>query len=305
MFNGAIAFPVTPFQSDGSVDIAGVRSNLEMIASSGVASIVAPSGTGELFSLTEAECSAITKASVEAANKRKPVIASVGFGPRAASELARSAEANGADGILVLPPYYQNPDADGLFNYYMQIARSTPLPFAVYARDAAYFTPDLVERLAKDAPTFAAFKDGRGDIRTFMRIREYVIDRLGPGRLAWLGGVGDDLLAPYAAAGAEGFTSSMACFWPEIAAELWSTVKNDRARFQEIHRTAIRPFYELRARKRGYEVSVMKAATEILGYAAGPPRPPITAVSRSEYEEIRDLLKKLNVPTMKSRGALA
>jgi 5-dehydro-4-deoxyglucarate dehydratase len=305
MFSGAIAFPITPFAADGSVDLGGVRSNVEMMATSGVASIVAPSGTGELFSLTPEECAAIARATVEAVGGRKPVIAAVGHGVHIAAELARQAQADGADALLVLPPYYQNPDEEGLFQYYLQIARASSLPFAVYARDAAVFTPGLVERLAVAAPNLAAFKDGRGDVRLFTRIREHVIEKLGAGRLAWLGGAGDDLLAPYVAAGAEGFTSSMACFWPEIAAELWETVRSDTARFRSLHERAIRPFYELRARRRGYEVSVMKAATEILGYAAGPPRAPITAVTASEYREIEDLLRRLEVPTLASRGALA
>ena len=138
-----------------------------------------------------------------------------------------------------------------------------------------------------------------------MRIREWVNERLGADRLIWLSGVGDDLLAPYVAAGAQGFTSSMACFWPEIAAELWVAATSDLARLAALHERTIRPFYEMRARKRGYEVSVMKAAMEALGYPAGPPRPPIPAVSAAERTEIAALVRTLNIPTMSSRGALA
>lgn len=302
---GAIAFPITPFDANGDVDLAGVRSNASMLASTGIASIVAPSGTGELFSLTPDEIAAITRATVEAIGGRKPVIAAVGMGPRVGEGLVRAAEDAGADAVLVLPPYYQNPDPAGLLAYYLAIARATKLPIIPYARDAAQFTPELVERLAIEAPNFIAFKDGRGDVRMFMRIREHVNERLGADRLIWLAGVGDDLLAPYVAAGTQGFTSSMACFWPEIAAELWKAATTDLPRLGELQRRIIRPFYELRARKRGYEVSVMKAAMEALGFPAGPPRPPIPAVSASEREEIVALVKALNIPTMSSRGALA
>ncbi len=303
MFEGPIAFPITPFAASGDVDYEALRTNAQMLANSGVASIVAPSGTGELFSLSPQEAREITSATVKAAGGKKPVIAAVGMGPRIAVELAVAAEEAGADAILILPPYYQNPDPEGLLAYYLAVARATKLPIVPYARDAAMFTPELVERLAREAKNFVAFKDGRGDIRTFMRIREHVIERLGEKRLMWLGGVGDDLLAPYVAAGAQGFTSSMACFWPEIAVDLWEA-RNDTPRFLELHTRAIRPFYELRARRRGYEVSVMKAAMEAAGYPAGPPRAPIVPVTIEERREIEMLVSRLKVPTLASRGAL-
>lgn len=304
MFRGPIAFPITPFDERGEVDYAAVRTNAQMLAASGIASIVAPSGTGELFSLSPLEAQEITRVTVDAVAGKKPVIAAVGMGPRVAVELSVAAEANGADAILILPPYYQSPDPDGLLQYYLAVARATKLPIVPYARDAASFTPQLVERMALEASNFVAFKDGRGDIRTFMRIREHVSERLGADRLIWLGGVGDDLLAPYVAAGAQGFTSSMACFWPEIAVELWEA-RYDRERSLALHARAIRPFYELRARRRGYEVSVMKAAVEAVGYPAGPPRAPLVAVSAVERREIEELVKSLNVPTMETRGVPA
>src|SRR5215217_3282004 len=105
---GALAFPITPYAADGSVDLDGVRANARWLPESGVCAIVAPSGTGELFGLTPDECAAVARATVEAVAGRVPVIASVGFGPAVAADLARRAEEAGADGILVLPPYYGN-----------------------------------------------------------------------------------------------------------------------------------------------------------------------------------------------------
>lgn len=299
MFEGAIAFPITPFDRSGDVDLPGVRANADMLAASGVTSIVAPSGTGEFFSLTPAESAAVTKVTIEAVGGRKPVIAAVGVGPRIAAELAQDAERAGAGAILVLPPYYQNPDPEGLLAYYRAVARATRLPLVPYARDAAAFTPELVEQLAREVPSFVAFKDGRGDLRLFTRIREHVIERLGETRITWVAGAGDDLLGPYVAAGATGFTSSMACFWPEIAVELWDA-RNDVRSLRALHVRAIKPFYELRAVRRGYEVSVMKAACELLGYPAGDPRPPLVPVTSDERALIKQLLIDLRVPTLES-----
>ena len=148
-----------------------------------------------------------------------------------------------------------------------------------YARDAAVFTPEGVEQLARDMPNLVAFKDGRGDVRLFQRIREHVIERLGEERLVWLAGAGDDLVAPYFAVGAEGYTSSLACFWPEASVELLRLARaGDRVELAQFHQRVVRPIYELRQRRRGYEVAVMKAAMELLGHrgrrraaAAGQP----------------------------------
>jgi 5-dehydro-4-deoxyglucarate dehydratase len=303
---GALAFPITPYRADGSVDIDGVRRNAAWLPGTGLAAVVAPSGTGELFGLTPDECVDVTRATVEAIDGRLPVIASVGYGPRAAADMARKAEEAGADGILVLPPYYGQPDNDGLIAYYKAVADATSLGMMPYARDAAAFTPQLTEQLARAVPTMIAFKDGRADVRLFMRIREHVNERSGDDRLVWLGGVGDDLVAPYFAAGAVGFTSSLACFWPEASVELYRLASSgDFAGLERYHKKVVRPFYEMRQRRRGFEVSVMKGAMEILGHAAGAPRAPLGQLSETDKTDLRALLQSLDVPTAAQRATRA
>src|SRR5207253_10971212 len=136
-----------------------------------------------------------TAATVDAVAGRVPVIASVGINAVIAADLARRAEAAGADGILVLPPYYARPDPRGLLAYYQHVARATRLGVMPYARDAAVFTPELLDELTRTIPNMVAFKDGRGDIRVFQRLREHVTERFGAERLAWLCGVGDDMVS--------------------------------------------------------------------------------------------------------------
>jgi 5-dehydro-4-deoxyglucarate dehydratase len=303
---GVLAFPITPFAADGSLDVEAVRANASWLPDAGIDAIVAPSGTGELFGLSPAECVAVVRATVEAVGGRIPVIASVGFGPRVAADLARESEAAGADGILVLPPYYGTPDPVGLVEYYTAVARATSLGVLPYARDAAVFTPEAVEQMARDMPNLIAFKDGRGDVRLFQRIREHVVERLGAERLAWLAGAGDDLVAPYFAVGAEGYTSSLACFWPEASVELLHLARaGDRDELARFHSEKVRPIYDLRQRRRGYEVAVMKAAMEILGHRAGPVRPPLGNLKPAERAELAEVLARLGVPTAASRRAVA
>lgn len=298
---GALAFPITPYAADGSVDLQAVRQNAAILAGSPVSAIVAPSGTGEFFALTPDEANAIVAATVEVAGD-KPVIAAAGFGPRLGAELARAAERAGASAVMIVSPYYGRPDPDALIAYYAGIAAATSLPVIPYARDSALFSPAMVERLANEAPQVIAFKDGRGDVRLFQQIREHVMDRCGADRLVWLGGAGDDLVAPYFAAGAEGFTSSLACFWPEASGEIYRLARDgDYAGLAGWHERVVRPIYALRQRRPGYEVSVMKAAMEILGYGAGPARAPLANVTDAERAELAALLAALEVPTRADR----
>jgi len=302
LLRGVLAFPITPYAEDGSVDLEGVRANARWLSMSGMHALVAPSGTGELFSLTPNECAAVVAATVEAVDGRMPVIAGVGFGPRVGADLARQAERDGAAAILILPPYYAHPDPEALLGYYAEIAEATSLGVLVYARDGAALAAEQLERLARDVPNLIAFKDGRGDVRVFQRLREHVSERLGADRLVWLAGAGDDLVAPYFAAGAEGFTSSLACFWPEASVELFRLAEQgDFRELARFHRRAVRPFYDLRQRRRGYEVSVMKAAMTILGHPAGPARPPLAELSDAERAELRAILARLDVPTAADR----
>lgn len=295
---GVLAFPITPFDADDRLDLDAVRSNAALLAESDLAAIVAPSGTGEFFALTPQEIVDIVRVTVEAVAGRKPVIAATGFGPRLGADLARAAQDAGAAGIMAMPPYYGKPDPDGLVAYYAAIGRATDLGLIPYARDAAAFTPALVDRLVAEVPSVVAFKDGRGDVRLFQQIREHVTERRGADRLVWLAGAGDDLVGPYFAAGAEGFTSSLACFWPAAAAELFRLARaGDHAGLADYHARVVRPIYALRQRRPGFEVSVMKEAMGLLGYPAGPSRPPLANLDDREREELRGVLRSLDVPT--------
>src|SRR5579864_6668288 len=110
---GVIAFPVTPFKRDLSLDIPGLRSNLQSLLEHPISAIVAAGGTGELYSLTPAEHLEVVKATVEETGGKVPVIAGVGFNPAIAVAMAQASAQAGADAILALPPYYPNADEAG------------------------------------------------------------------------------------------------------------------------------------------------------------------------------------------------
>src|SRR5215468_7992739 len=118
---GVVSFPVTPFKADLSLDLEGLQKNLHSLLKHPVCAVVAPAGTGELYSLTPAEHLAVVKTAVEEVKGRVPVLAGAAFNPPIAVELARQAAAAGASGILAFPPYYPSPDEEGLIAYYRSI----------------------------------------------------------------------------------------------------------------------------------------------------------------------------------------
>ena len=283
--SGVIAFPVTPFKEDLSLDLPALHQNLTHLLQYQICAIAAAGGTGELYSLTPAEYMRGIELTALAVEDRVPVIAGVGFGQRLAVEMAQTAEKAGADGILVFPPYYPNAEDDGLFEYYRAIGDATRLGMIIYSRDWATFTPSMVERLTS-IPTLIAWKDGQGDIRSLQAI----MNRIGE-RLHWIGGAGDDLVAAYYSIGIRTFTSSIATVAPLLSLKLHELAESsDYDALKELLDRCVIPLYALRARRRGYEVSAMKAMMDMVGLNGGPVRPPLVNVKPDEENELRTIL---------------
>lgn len=267
---GAIVFPVTPFTPDLSLDVDALRKNVRAMLAHPVAAIVAAGGTGELYSLSPAEHVSVVRTTIEEVNGKVPVIAGTGFGTAIGVELARQAAGAGASGILAFPPYYPHADEDGLFEYYRAIGGATPLGLLIYSRDWFHPAPAFVERLAS-IPTLIAWKDGQGDIRRLQAIMQKIGDRL-----RWIGGAGDDLVSAYYALGIRAFTSSIANVAPALACRLHEWASNgDGAKLARCMNDLVVPLYALRGKRKGYEVTVMKALMDRVGLAGGPVRPPL------------------------------
>jgi len=283
--SGVIAFPVTPFKEDLSLDLPGLHENLTKLLEHPITAVVAAGGTGELYSLTTAEYVRVVELTTHAVEDRVPVIAGVGFGQRLAVEMAQAAEKAGADGILAFPPYYPQAEDEGLLEYYRAIGNATRLGMLIYTRDWANFSPAMVERLCA-IPTLIGWKDGHGDIRRLQMIINHVGDRL-----HWIGGAGDDMVAAYFSIGVTTFTSSIATVAPLLSLRLWELADaGDSDALSDLLDRCVIPLYALRARRKGYEVSAMKAMMDMVGMNGGPVRPPLVNVKPDEEDELRTIL---------------
>ena len=292
---GVTAFPITPFANNLDLDLPALAHNVDWMVRHGITSLVAAGGTGELYSLTSEEIEAVHRTVIEASAGRAGVICGVGGKAREAQKLAQAAEHSGASGILILPPAYGPSPDDGLVAFYASIASAVTIGVLPYARDWAIFSPETVSKLVDAAPNVVAFKDGSADLRLWARIRAKIGDRL-----AWVGGVGDDMVHTYFAAGAEGFTSSVANFMPWVSLELFETARRgDYAACRHVFEENVAEFYAIRARRRGFEVSSVKYAMALCGLPAGPVRPPLTELGPDERSIVASMVDRLG---LKSRA---
>jgi 5-dehydro-4-deoxyglucarate dehydratase len=285
-WTGVFGFPVTPFNKDLSLDLDGLARNVDEMARYPFCALVAAGGTGELYSLSPVEVEQVVKVTVENA-RGMPVVAGTGYNTMIGADLARKAERAGAECLLALPPYYAGAPEDGLIEYYRAIGAATPLPLIIYSREWAVFTPQQVARLADRVPTLTAWKDGQGDARKYQRIMHHNGDRL-----AWFGGLGDDCVPAYFAIGVQGYTSSISNIAPKLSLELADAgMARDFDRLDHLMQRYVHPLYAIRDRARGYEVSVMKEAMEMLGMPAGPVRPPLQNCRPKDVEDLRALME--------------
>ncbi|MEQ8450128.1 MAG: 4-hydroxy-tetrahydrodipicolinate synthase [Nitratireductor sp.] len=168
MFRGSLTALVTPFASDGSFDEKAFRAFVEWQIAEGSNGLVPVGTTGESPTLTHDEHRQVIKVCVEVAGGRVPVIAGAGSNNTAeAVGLVEYAESVGADGVLVVTPYYNKPNQRGLYEHFAAVARATKLPVFIYnipPRSVIDMLPETMGRLARDFANIAGVKDATGKV---------------------------------------------------------------------------------------------------------------------------------------------
>ncbi|HTV54093.1 MAG TPA: 5-dehydro-4-deoxyglucarate dehydratase [Terriglobia bacterium] len=286
---GLFAFPVSPFTSDGEVDLGRYHQLLQAILSGQPQALFACGGTGEFFSLNLPEYHALIAAAVDEAQGAVPVIAGTGYGTRLAIEFARAAEEAGADGVLVLPPYLLQSEQEGLFQHYRAIAGATRLGVIIYQRDNAIFSPHTAARLA-EIPNIIGLKDGYGDMERLGRIQLAVGNEF-----CLLNGMPTAELSALAfgGLGIYAYSSAVFNFVPEISRRFYKALTELNSKLvHEYLETFYRPLAELRDRKRGYAVSLIKAGVGLRSTPVGPARPPLVNPSEGEIQELKAIIEQ-------------
>jgi 5-dehydro-4-deoxyglucarate dehydratase len=285
--SGLLSFPVTHFDSEGRFNAGSYQKHVEWLAGYDAPVLFAAGGTGEFFSLTPSEIPTIVKAAKESAGKTA-IVSGCGYGTEMAVEIAQSVQKVGADGILLLPHYLIDAPQEGLYNHVKKICQSVDFGVMVYNRDNAVLQADTLARLCDECPNLIGFKDGTGDIGLVRQITAKMGDRL-----IYLGGMPTaELFAEaYLGAGFTTYSSAVFNFVPALANKFYAALRaGDRATCEEILKGFFYPFMDLRARRKGYAVSAIKAGVRLMGFDAGHVRAPLDDLTKEEEAILQQII---------------
>ncbi|MFG2142504.1 4-hydroxy-tetrahydrodipicolinate synthase [Streptomyces sp. NPDC048650] len=282
-FGRVLTAMVTPFTTDGALDLDGAQRLAAHLVDAGNDGLVVNGTTGESPTTSDAEKAQLVRAVVDAVGDRAFVVAGAGTNDtRHSLELARAAQDAGAHGLLAVTPYYSKPPQEGLLRHFTAIADATELPVMLYdipGRSGVPINTETLVRLAEH-PRIVANKDAKGDLGR----ASWAIAR---SDLAWYSG--DDMLnLPLLSVGAIGFVSVVGhVVTPELRALLDAHLNGDVTKATEIHQKLL-PVFTGMFRTQG--VITTKAALGLQGLPAGPLRLPLVELSSEETEQLtRDL----------------
>lgn len=205
LFGRLITAMVTPFDEHLKIDFKAVEAVVEHLIKTGTTSIIVAGTTGESPTLADDEKEALLKAVIAASNKRVKVIMGTGTNDTAKSiKATKHAESLGADGALIVAPYYNKPSQTGLLAHFSAIAQSSNLPLIVYnipARTGINISAETMITLSKNEKTIHALKDSTGNVEQASDIA----DAARPDFLVYSGD--DNLTLPFLSIGASGVIS--------------------------------------------------------------------------------------------------
>ncbi len=289
-FEGCFTVMVTPFVEGGDgIDVPALRRFVDWQISEGVPGLIPLGSTGEFLSIGEEERSQVVETVVGQAAGRVPVL--VGTADEwtdKAVRFSREAEQLGADGVMVVPPYYSSPTEDELFEHYRRIAEAISIPVMVYNNPNTAnvdLSPRFLARLAQ-VDNIRYVKESSGDIS---RVRE--IDRLSGGRMT--------VFAGYHACdsirlGAKGWVSVCGNIVPRLSADIYNLAVRSET-MDEGRELYHRLTPLLDAISGDLYVSATKAAMRLIGMSVGDPRAPRRPLPEADVDALRQVLSNLDV----------
>jgi 5-dehydro-4-deoxyglucarate dehydratase len=287
---GLLSFPVTHFDKNFRFQEGAYREHCAwLLGFKRLTGLFAAGGTGEFFSLTPAEVDSVVTAAVKETAGKTPVIAGCGYGTAIAVELAKAAEAAGADGLLLLPPYLMVPSQAGLMAHVEAVCKAVKIGVIVYNRDNAVLNEDSLAKLCDRNPNLVGFKDGVGDIELMMRVYAKMGDRL-----TYVGGLptAETFALPYLEMGVTTYSSAVFNFVPEWALSFYDAVRaKDHAKVMKGLKEFVLPYIAIRNENKGYAVSIVKAGMRAIGRDAGPVRPPLTDLTDEQSARLKKLIE--------------
>ena len=288
-FRGTFTVMITPFDVSGAVDLPALADFVEWQIAEGVHGLIPLGSTGEFLSLTEEERYAVAQTVIEAAAGRVPVL--IGTGAEWTDTVVRdslAAERMGADGVMIVPPFYSTPTEDELFAHYRAVADALSIPIMVYNNPATAnvdLTPPVLARL-NAIDNIRYVKESTLDVTRVRDILELCGDRM-----TVFGGI---LGFESFVEGAEGWVAVGSNIMPGAFARLFALTADEQ------DYDAARALYKkilpvIRMVGGHHYVSATKAALALMGRDVGAPRPPRLAATKDQGAHIAAVLTALGL----------
>jgi 4-hydroxy-tetrahydrodipicolinate synthase len=314
---GVIHLVMTPFDENEELDEKALRRTVRdaVAALRGEdAVLLAIGSTGEFYAMNDQENRRVAKIVVEAAGGELPVIIGTGRGgTKITIEMSRYAQSVGADGVMIVPPYYHMTTREGLYRHYKKVAESIDIGIMVYNNSITsklYVDPELMARLSK-IHNIVADKENTWNIMAFYA----TVKALDPRDMVVVCGVGQMMYKFQAPFRCPGYVTELANFAPHVAIGLYKACR--KLDYDEIEKWSdvIAPYAAFEAKlaaKRGvlptvlspsitvidqpFYQGVCKAAMELIGKPVGKAREPMENLTDQEKRELRGILKKMGAP---------
>ncbi len=291
IFTGAGVAIVTPFNPDGSVNYNKLEELIDFHCNNGTDSIIICGTTGESATLSEAEHVDCIKKAVEFTRGRLPVVAGTGSNStQTAIELSTAAVEAGADGLLVVTPYYNKCTQQGLVQHYTAIAEAAKAPIIMYSvasRTGVNIAPDTVSTLFKNVDNIVGIKEASGNISQIAKIMN-----LTDGKIDLYSG-NDDQIVPIMSLGGIGVISVLSNVAPKETHDICAKyLAGDVKGSMELQLKAIPLVEQLFCEVNPIPV---KKALNLMGFEVGGMRMPLTELTPGNTEKLANAMKAFGI----------
>ncbi len=291
IFKGAGVAIVTPMKENLEINYDKLDEILEEQIAEGTDAIIICGTTGESATMTEAEHSEAIRFTVERVKHRIPVIAGTGSNcTRTAIELSQEAEKDGADGLLLVTPYYNKATQNGLITHYTQICNEVKIPAIIYnvpSRTGCNIQPQTLAHLVKNVDNIVGVKEASGNIGAVAQIMH-----LCDGNIDLYSG-NDDQVVPLMSLGGIGVISVLSNIAPAYVHDMvYKYLDGDVEGSRKMQLDAVPMCDALFCEVNPIPV---KAAMNLMGKEAGPLRAPLTEIEPAHREELKKIMKDFGI----------
>jgi 4-hydroxy-tetrahydrodipicolinate synthase len=300
VLKGVMQSPVTPLKADFSPDLATFERLLDFHVRTGATAISWPHHKGESLNLTIPERKAFAEVAVKVVAKRIPVSIHVSaLSLEDSLDLARHAQAIGADAIIAITPYFWNPSQEAIYDYFVKLGTTIDLPLIAYNSPAylegVAFTGELTKRLIERLPNFIGMKEASFNSETYLEIARAALS-VRPD-FAMISGV--EFLAPAIPMGGAGSYSSAGAICPNLCTQLYAACAagaSAQARALQFKLAALWDLF------RDQYPSSLKGGMVLMGRPVGPTRPPLPTASEARVAHIGRQLEALGIMESEPHG---